>query len=142
MTWLTGTHHKGKHRVETSNSRTGSTLALFSAAVLTSIGHGEAAADPPGGWDSIIACESGGKNIHTAIPGPFTASGFFQITNGTWARHGGLQFAPTAMQASFTQQKTVANRIFARNPTLSDWATSRSCWANGNKRVTIQDSPF
>lgn len=143
MTWLTDVHHKGKHRAENPNNHGGSTLALLSAAVLTSIGHGAtpAAADPPGGWDAIIACESGGKNIRTQIPGPFTASGFFQITNGTWARHGGLQFAPTAMQASFTEQRTVANRIFARNPTLSDWASSRNCWANGKRRVTIQDTP-
>lgn len=115
------------------------TLAILSAAALSSIPHG-AAADPPGGWNSIIACESGGKNIHTAISGPFTASGFFQITNGTWARNGGLAFAPTAMQASFSQQKIVANNIFARNPSLSDWNASRSCWASGKKTVTIQEA--
>jgi LysM repeat protein len=140
MAWLTDVKYQGRHRALTERDHNVSRgLALVSVAALSSMGHGgTAAADPPGGWDSIIACESGGKNIHTAIPGPFTASGFFQITNGTWARHGGREFAATAMQASFSQQKIVANRIFARNPSLSDWSSSRSCWSSGKKRVTIQ----
>jgi hypothetical protein len=138
MGWLTDIKYHGKHRATTEPDRRGAALALVSTAALVSVPYGEAAADPPGGWDSIIACESGGRNVHTAIPGPFTASGFFQITNGTWRANGGLQFAPTAMQASFEQQKAVANRIFARNPSLSDWSSSRSCWGSGTKRVTIQ----
>lgn len=140
MTWLTDVKYKGRHRALTERDhKISKGLALVSASALWSVTHGgTAAADPPGGWDSIIACESGGRNVHTAIPGPFTASGFFQITNGTWARHGGREFAATAMQASFSQQKIVANRIFARNPTLSDWASSRSCWASGKRKVAIQ----
>lgn len=142
MSWLADVKYQGKHRVDTEREHRVSTgLALLSVSALWSVTHGGAAvADPPGGWDSIIACESGGKNVHTAIPGPFTASGFFQITNGTWARNGGLKFAPTAMQASFAEQKIVANNIFARNPSLSDWSSSRGCWASGDKRVTIQES--
>lgn len=141
MVWVTDVRYKGKHRELNTNEHTASAaLALLLAAGLSSITHGDAAADPPGGWDSIIACESGGRNVHTAISGPFTASGFFQITNGTWARNGGLQFAPTAMQASFAQQKIVANNIFRKNPSLSDWNASRSCWASGTKRVTIQEA--
>jgi len=139
MAWLTDVRYKGKHRALNNNDhRTTMTLALVLGAGLSSVGYGDAAADPPGGWDSIIACESGGKNIHTAISGPFTASGYFQITNGTWARNGGLKFAPTAMQATFAQQKIVANNIAARNPSLSDWSASRSCWASGKRKVTIQ----
>jgi len=140
MSWLADVKYQGKHRVNTEgDNRLSRGLALLSVSALWSVTHGgSAAADPPGGWDSIIACESGGKNIHTAISGPFTASGFFQITNGTWARNGGLRFAPTAMQASFAEQKIVANTIFARNPSLSDWSASRSCWASGKKHVTIQ----
>lgn len=142
MAWATDVRYKGKHRELNSNDhRTTTALALLLAAGLSSIGYGRAQADPPGGWESIIACESGGKNIHTAISGPFTASGFFQITNGTWARNGGLKFAPTAMQATFAEQKVVANNIFARNPSLSDWNASRSCWASGTRRVTIQEAP-
>jgi hypothetical protein len=141
MTWLTDVKYKGKHRDLNSNDhRASSALAILSAAALWSVSYGDAAADPPGGWNSIIACESGGRNVHTAISGPFTASGFFQITNGTWARNGGLAFAPTAMQASFSQHIVVANNIFRRNPSLSDWSSSRSCWASGKKRVTIQEA--
>jgi len=141
MAWLTDVRYKGKHRALNNNDhRTTMTLALVLGAGLSSVGYGDAAADPPGGWDSIIACESGGKNIHTSISGPFTASGYFQITNGTWARNGGLKFAPTAMQATFAQQKIVANNIAARNPSLSDWSASRSCWASGKRKVTIQEA--
>lgn len=139
MTWLTDVRYSGKHReLSTNEHRASAALAILSVAALSSVTYGDAAADPPGGWDSIIACESGGRNVHTAIPGPFTASGFFQITNGTWRANGGLAFAPTAMQASFSQQKIVANNIFRRNPSLSDWSSSRSCWASGKKKVTIQ----
>jgi hypothetical protein len=139
MVWLTDVRYKGKHRELNNNDRKASAaLALLLATGLSSITHGDAAADPPGGWDSIIACESGGRNVHTAISGPFTASGYFQITNGTWRANGGLAFAPTAMQASFAEQKVVANNIFRRNPSLSDWSASRSCLASGKKRVTIQ----
>lgn len=139
MAWLTDVRYKGKHRELNDNDhRATATLALVLAAGLSSITHGTSRADPPGGWESIVACESGGRNVHTAIPGPFTASGYFQITTGTWKANGGAAFAPTAMQASFEQQKIVANRIFARNPSLSDWSSSRSCWASGKKKVVLQ----
>jgi hypothetical protein len=139
MSLLTDYSYKGKHRqFQERDHRISLALALLSATALSSVSYGRAAADPPGGWESIIACESGGKNIHTAIPGPFTASGFFQITNGTWLRNGGGQFAATAMGASFAEQKIVANRIFAKNPSLSDWNASRSCWASGRKKLTVQ----
>lgn len=80
-------------------------------------------------WGPIIACESGGQNVHTAVPGPYTASGYFQITNGTWAAYGGLQFAPTAMQATLAQQTVVANRIFAASG-YGPWNASKGCWGS------------
>lgn len=138
MSLLTDYTYKGKHRqLSERDHRISMALALLSATALSSISYGRAAADPPGGWESIIACESGGKNIRTQIPGPFTASGFFQITNGTWLRNGGGQFAATAMGASFSEQKIVANRIFAKNPSLSDWNASRGCWASGKKKLSV-----
>jgi LysM repeat protein len=137
MSLLTDYRYKGKHReISEREYKISLALALLLGTALSSVSHGRAAADPPGGWESIIACESGGKNIHTQIPGPFTASGFFQITNGTWLRNGGGQFSSTAMGASFAEQKIVANRIFAKNPSLSDWNASRSCWAGGKKKLS------
>src|SRR5207344_1043764 len=139
MSLLTDYKYKGKHREITERDyKISLALALLLGTALSSVGHGRAAADPPGGWESIIACESGGKNIRTQIPGPFTASGFFQITNGTWLRNGGGQFSATAMGASFAEQKIVANNIFRRNPSLSDWNASRGCWASGKKKLTVQ----
>lgn len=121
--------YRGRHRVDPEPSalpRAATATAIaFSAPLLA---PGAAAADPPGGWDRIIACESGGKNIHTQVPGPFTAQGYFQITNGTWKANGGTRYAPTALGASFEEQRAVANRIYETRGSLADWNASRSCW--------------
>lgn len=88
---------------------------------------GAAYADPPGGWGPVIACESGNRNIMNRVdPAHSTAQGFFQITNGTWKDNGGRKFAPTAMGASFAEQKLVANTIFARRG-LAPWGPSAKC---------------
>lgn len=65
-------------------------------------------ADP--NWDQIAKCESGGNwSINTGNG----FSGGLQFAPGTWASHGGTQFAPTANQASREQQITVAERVLA-----------------------------
>jgi hypothetical protein len=86
-------------------------------------------AGPPGGWDKVIQCESGNRNIeHGGDPGGVsTASGYLQFVNGTWKAYGGQQFAPRAIGATRAEQITVANRAYAANG-LSDWSESRSCW--------------
>lgn len=61
-------------------------------------------------WSAIAACESGG-NWSTN-----TGNGFYgglQFTQQTWLANGGGQYAPTADQASASQQIAVAQRVLA-----------------------------
>jgi hypothetical protein len=92
-------------------------------------GVAQAAPAPAGvDWGPIIACESGGQGHN--IPnsgGGSSASGYLQITVGTWRDYGGLQFAPNAMGATRAQQLLVGDRIFADRG-LAPWAASENCW--------------
>lgn len=60
-------------------------------------------------WDRVIRCESGGnaqaKNPHSS------ASGLFQIVNGTWRSYGGSTFASQARWAHPMEQLVIAERI-------------------------------
>ena len=68
-----------------------------------------AQAAPDEAWDPLIDCESGGNP--TAQNPNSTASGLYQIIDGTWEYYGGREFAPTAAQATPEQQRIVAERI-------------------------------
>lgn len=89
------------------NATTGgiATLGLIMAS------GGTAAAAPDEVWAPLIECESGGNP--TAQNPTSTASGLYQIIDGTWQGFGGLEFAPTAAQATPEQQRIVAERILA-----------------------------
>lgn len=101
--------------------------AILAVLVVPFAFAGVANAAPAGGWGPVIACESGGQNIMNKVdPQHSTAQGFFQITNTTWTGHGGKQFAPTAMGATFAQQQIVAERILATQG-ISAWGPSASC---------------
>lgn len=119
--------YKGRHRLPTARSR--GTAAAMTTAAMTAGGMlgtvGTASAETPD-WGPIIKCESGGNP--TAKNRTSTASGLFQFINGTWAAYGGLEFAPTARQATVEQQYIVANRAFAREG-YRPWNASKSCWA-------------
>jgi hypothetical protein len=77
--------------------------------------------------NAIMRCESGGRNIPNSWGGS-SAQGFYQITAGTWAAHGGRQFARTAMGATFAEQTTVAQRIMHGRQGIGAWNASRHCW--------------
>jgi hypothetical protein len=68
-------------------------------------------------WELIAACESSG-NWH-ATGGSF--SGGLQFLPSTWAANGGGQFAPTAAQASKSEQIAVANRLSSGGDWLKPW---------------------
>lgn len=123
--------YKGKHRAPTpSISDTAGRLAAVGVtAALPIVGLSSPADAATANWGPIIACESGGRNVHTGISGPYTASGYYQITNGTWAAYGGLAFSSTAMGASLAQQTIVADRIFAASG-YSPWISSKGCWGS------------
>ncbi len=61
-------------------------------------------------WDRVAGCESGGN---WAINTGNGYHGGLQFNQGTWAAHGGGQFAPSANQASRAQQIAVAERVLA-----------------------------
>lgn len=70
-------------------------------------------------WAKLIKRESGGNPTITQgnigdinnLTGDL-ATGLFQITGGTWKSNGGLEFAPSAREATPEQQALIAARIF------------------------------
>lgn len=71
---------------------------------------GQAAAATDTEWDQVARCESGGNwSINTG-------NGFYggvQFAAGTWASHGGGEFAPSAQLATKDQQIAIAERVLA-----------------------------
>ncbi|MBO0865992.1 MAG: transglycosylase family protein, partial [Mycobacterium sp.] len=102
----------GRHRKPTTSNVSVAKLA-FTGAVLGGgsialAGHASAATD--GEWDQVARCESGGNwSINTGNG----YLGGLQFTRGTWAAHGGGEFASSANQASREQQIAVAERVLA-----------------------------
>jgi LysM repeat protein len=121
-----------KHRKVTRKGRV--TATLLSGVALATI-PGIAFADPPNGWDPIIQCESGNRNVENS--GSSTASGYLQFINSTWLALGGGEFAARAILATKAEQITVANRAFDRNG-LRDWNASRSCWQGKVGGTTVE----
>ncbi|OSC39488.1 resuscitation-promoting factor RpfA, partial [Mycobacterium decipiens] len=102
----------GRHRKPTASSVSVAKIA-FTGAVL---GGGsiamaaQAAAATDGEWDQVARCESGGNwSINTGNG----YLGGLQFTQGTWASHGGGEYAPSAQLASREQQIAVAERVLA-----------------------------
>ncbi len=79
----------------------------------------------PNIWDTIIAAESGGKNVTNPTPtSSGNAGGYYQITSGTWADYApragvNLSQYATADAAPMNVQTAVANQI-----PLNRWASS------------------
>ncbi|MEV0175996.1 transglycosylase family protein [Streptomyces sp. NPDC050803] len=92
--------------------KTRTTAVLAGAALLAPLGllaaTGNAAAADSGVWDRIAQCESGG-NWHIN-----TGNGYYgglQFSASTWRAYGGTAYAPTADQASKSQQIAVATKV-------------------------------
>ncbi len=68
----------------------------------------------------IVSCESGGSFV--AQNGRSTASGAYQILDGTWRAHGGGAFASRAASAVPRHQHIVAGRIYKGGSGRSQWA--------------------
>lgn len=102
----------GRHRKPTTSSVNVAKIA-FTGAVLggSSIAlAGQAAAATDSEWDQVARCESGGN---WAIN---TGNGYYggvQFAAGTWASHGGVEFAPSAQLATRDQQIAIAERVLA-----------------------------
>lgn len=89
-----------------------SSIALSCAAALAVgvISSPLASAAPNSDWDRLAQCESGG-NWHIN-----TGNGYYgglQFSQGTWAAHGGTNYAPSADLATRDQQIAVAEHVLA-----------------------------
>ncbi len=116
---MSGHPERHKH-VEPTNTATGlrrraRAAVIAGAAVVAplaavAVGAGQAQAADSGVWDRIASCESGGDwHINTG-------NGYFgglQFSASTWAAYGGTNYAPTASQASRSEQIAVASRVQA-----------------------------
>ena len=102
----------GRHRKPTTSGISVAKIAVTGAVIggggLALAGHASAATD--GEWDRVAGCESGGNwGINTGNG----YHGGLQFSQGTWAAHGGGQFAASANQATREQQIAVAERVLA-----------------------------
>lgn len=93
-----------------ATTTTSTTLPQYVAppAESTSTGGGSGGLPPDSYWDRMAMCETGGNWAHYPYG---TWTGGLGIYNQTWRGWGGLEFAPTAGQATREQQIIVANRI-------------------------------
>lgn len=108
-------------------ARRGAVVAAAGVGALAlSAGGSASPASAADALDIIAQCESGNRNVPNTSGS--TASGYYQITNGTWAAYGGRQFASRAMGASAGEQRIVAERIAAARPGFVDWNASKKCW--------------
>jgi hypothetical protein len=102
----------GRHRKPTTSTVSVAKIA-FTGAVLGSGSlalAGQAGAATDGEWDQVARCESGGN---WAINTGNGYQGGLQFTAGTWAAHGGSQYAPSAHMATKDEQIAIAERVLA-----------------------------
>ncbi|WP_198157880.1 transglycosylase family protein, partial [Mycobacterium celatum] len=102
----------GRHRKPTTSSVSVAKIAFTGAVIggggIALAGHASAATD--GEWDQVARCESGGNwSINTGNG----YQGGLQFNRGTWAAHGGGEFAPAANMATREQQIAIAERVLA-----------------------------
>ncbi|WP_369214034.1 transglycosylase family protein [Streptomyces flavofungini] len=79
-----------------------------SAIAIPLLGATSASAAPTATWDKLAECESGGA--WSANPGNGYYGGL-QLSQETWEANGGLTYAPSADEASKSQQIAVAERV-------------------------------
>jgi len=102
----------GRHRKPACSNANIAKLAVTGAVLggssLALAGPAVAATDSE--WDQVASCESGGNwSINTGNG----YQGGLQFSPGTWASHGGGQYAPSAQLATKEQQIAVAERVLA-----------------------------
>jgi len=102
----------GRHRKPTASAVNVAKIA-FTGAVIGSGSlalAGQAGAATDGEWDQVAKCESGNN---WAINTGNGYHGGLQFSQGTWASHGGGQYAPSANMATKEEQIAVAERVLA-----------------------------
>lgn len=97
--------NKAKQSIKRAATVTTGGVAVLAISATTS----PALAAPDSAWEPVIQCESGGNP--TAQNPNSSASGLYQIIDGTWAAYGGLDFATRAKDATPEQQRIVAEAV-------------------------------
>ncbi len=129
----------GRHRKPTT-STVGVAKLAFTGAVIGGGGialAGHAAAAPDSEWDRVAACESGGNwGINTGNG----YHGGLQFSQGTWAAHGGGEFATSANQATRDQQIAIAERVLATQG-RGAWPVCGRGLSGATPRNVVADAP-
>src|ERR1700751_1714687 len=128
-----------RHRRPTTSSISVAKLAFTGAVIggggMALAGHASAATDEQ--WDAVAGCESGGNwGINTGNG----YHGGLQFSQGTWAAHGGGEFATSANQATREQQIAFAERVLAtqgRGP----WPVCGRGLSAATPRNVVADAP-
>jgi hypothetical protein len=98
---------------------------------------GHAAAAPDSEWDRVAACESGGNwGINTGNG----YHGGLQFSQGTWAAHGGGEYATAANQATRDQQIAVGERVLASQG-RGAWPVCGRGLSGATPRNILADAP-
>jgi hypothetical protein len=129
----------GRHRKPTT-STVGVAKLAFTGAVIGGGGialAGHAAAAPDSEWDRVAACESGGN---WAINTGNGYHGGLQFSQGTWASHGGGEYATSANQATRDQQIAVAERVLASQG-RGAWPVCGRGLSAASPRNVLADAP-
>ncbi|MGB9305328.1 MAG: transglycosylase family protein, partial [Mycobacterium sp.] len=130
----------GRHRKPTTSGVTVAKVA-FTGAVLGGGSlalAGQAAAATDNEWDQVASCESGGNW------GINTGNGYLgglQFSQGTWAAHGGSEYAPSAHLATKDQQIAVAERVLATQG-RGAWPVCGHGLSSATPRNTLPDAPL
>jgi resuscitation-promoting factor RpfA len=129
----------GRHRKPTT-STVGVAKLAFTGAVIGGGGialAGHAAAAPDSEWDRVASCESGGNwGINTGNG----YHGGLQFSQGTWAAHGGGEYATSANQATRDQQIAVAERVLATQG-RGAWPVCGRGLSGATPRNVLADAP-
>ena len=130
----------GRHRKTTTSAKSVAKIA-FTGAVLGSGGlalAGHAAAATDGEWDRVAGCESGGN---WAINTGNGYQGGLQFSPGTWASHGGSEYAPAANMASKDEQIAIAERVLASQG-RNAWPVCGHGLSGASPRNVVKDTPL
>lgn len=108
-----------------------------SAIALPLLSAGAASAADGTTWDHVAQCESGGSWSADTGNGRY---GGLQLTQEEWDKYGGLDYAPSADQASRSQQIAVAEKILAHRG-VSAWSScARSAGLSKDSRSAHVDT--
>ncbi|GFG74766.1 transglycosylase family protein [Mycobacterium botniense] len=129
----------GRHRKPTTSTVRVAKIAFTGAVIgggsMALAGQASAATD--GEWDQVARCESGGNwSINTGNG----YQGGLQFSRGTWAAHGGGEFAPSANLASREQQIVVAERVLATQG-RGAWPVCGGVLSHATPRSVVADPP-